>query len=178
MPEDTLTVVDLFAGAGGLLTPFVVDYHGNSDAQPVDEPLGAIETKERFTLVVPECWSCGLDVRYRMLQTHELKQAQCFPAPGYSPSCRKSILPHSRLAVGPIRVNVPSRDRTNRDGELQSSQIASRRSFCPWSPGRTASRQIATRVISISRVLLPVDYRILSSGGSGISQNGGESGGD
>jgi DNA (cytosine-5)-methyltransferase 1 len=64
----------------GLATPFLVDYHGNSDAAAVDEPLGAVETKDRYALCIPECWPYGFDVRYRMLQPRELKQAQGFPA--------------------------------------------------------------------------------------------------
>jgi len=67
----------------GLATPFLVDYHGNSDAAAVDDPLGAVETRDRYALCIPECWPYGFDVRYRMLQPRELKQAQGFP-PDYA----------------------------------------------------------------------------------------------
>jgi DNA (cytosine-5)-methyltransferase 1 len=61
-----------------LVRPFVDDYEG--PAKPVSEPLGTITSRDRFALVVPELWPWGLDVRYRMLQPRELKQAQGFPA--------------------------------------------------------------------------------------------------
>jgi DNA (cytosine-5)-methyltransferase 1 len=65
----------------GLATPYLVEYYGNSDGpQPLDEPLPTVTKKERFALIVPECYPWGLDVRYRMLQPRELKQAQGFPA--------------------------------------------------------------------------------------------------
>jgi len=79
-PDRPLMTIPASKSPSGLSTPFLVDYHGQSDPQPVDEPLGTVETKERFALVVPECWPWGLDVRYRMLQPRELKQAQGFPA--------------------------------------------------------------------------------------------------
>jgi DNA (cytosine-5)-methyltransferase 1 len=59
------------------MTPFIDDYEG--PAASVDEPLGTVTSRDRFALVVPELWPWGLDVRYRMLQPHELKQAQGFP---------------------------------------------------------------------------------------------------
>ena len=61
-----------------LVRPFVDDYEGSP--KPVSEPLGTITSRDRFALVVPELWPWGLDVRYRMLQPRELKQAQGFPA--------------------------------------------------------------------------------------------------
>jgi DNA (cytosine-5)-methyltransferase 1 len=63
----------------GLAAPFLVDYHGQSEARDTDRPIGTIETRDRYALVIPEAWPWGLDVRYRMLQPDELKQAQGFP---------------------------------------------------------------------------------------------------
>jgi DNA (cytosine-5)-methyltransferase 1 len=61
-----------------LIEPFLVKYYGNSDCQSVDIPLGTITTKERFGLV--ECGGeYALDIRFRMLQPHELAAAQGFP---------------------------------------------------------------------------------------------------
>ncbi|WP_368280331.1 DNA cytosine methyltransferase [Halomarina oriensis] len=62
--------------------PYLVQYYGNSDACSVDEPLPTVTTKDRFALVVPECWPWGLDIHYRMLQPPELAAAMGFPA-GY-----------------------------------------------------------------------------------------------
>ncbi|MFB6071129.1 MAG: DNA cytosine methyltransferase [Halanaeroarchaeum sp.] len=57
--------------------PFIDDYQG--PAPLIEEPIGAVTGKDRFALVVPELWPWGLDVRYRMIQPRELKQAQGFP---------------------------------------------------------------------------------------------------
>lgn len=61
-----------------LVRPFVDDYDG--PAKAISQPLGTVTSRDRFALVVPELWPWGLDVRYRMLQPRELKQAQGFPA--------------------------------------------------------------------------------------------------
>ncbi|SEO48179.1 DNA (cytosine-5)-methyltransferase 1 [Halorientalis persicus] len=78
--ERPLMTVPASKSPAGVASPFLVDYHGQSDAGAVDEPLGAVETRDRFALCVPEAWPWGLDVRYRMLNPQELKQAQGFPA--------------------------------------------------------------------------------------------------
>jgi DNA (cytosine-5)-methyltransferase 1 len=59
-----------------VVQPFIDDYEGPPKA--VDQPLGTITSRDRFALCVPELWPWGLDVRYRMLQPRELKQAQGF----------------------------------------------------------------------------------------------------
>ncbi len=59
------------------LYPFIEDFQGS--AQAITDPLGTQHCKERYALCVPELWPWGLDVRYRMLQPRELKQAQGFP---------------------------------------------------------------------------------------------------
>lgn len=63
---------------GYLVTPFIEDFQ--SGVKSVEAPLPTQPGKERFALCVPELWPWGLDVRYRMLQPRELKQAQGFPA--------------------------------------------------------------------------------------------------
>ena len=66
---------------------FVIKYHGNGDgAYSVDEPLDTIDTRDRYALVDPAYveqidgevigW---LDIRFRMLQPHELAAAMGFP---------------------------------------------------------------------------------------------------
>lgn len=74
-----LMTVPASKSPAGLATPYLVDYHGQSDVQPADRPLGALETRERYALCVPEAWPWGLDVRYRMLTPGECKLAQGFP---------------------------------------------------------------------------------------------------
>lgn len=60
-----------------LVEPFVMPYcsNGGQLARPVTEPVGTITTKQRLALVIPE----GVDVRFRMLQPHELSAAMGFP---------------------------------------------------------------------------------------------------
>lgn len=71
------------AGAVALVEPFLVEYYGNGRAQSVGCPLGTATTKQRFALVQPEVMLEGkrylLDIRFRMLQPHELAAAQGFP---------------------------------------------------------------------------------------------------
>lgn len=60
-----------------VVRPFIDDYEGAPKS--VDEPLGTVTSRDRFALCVPKLWPWGIDVRYRMLQPRELKQAQGFP---------------------------------------------------------------------------------------------------
>lgn len=59
--------------------PFLIEYYGNGGARSVDEPLPTVTTRDRFALIVPECYPWGLDLRYRLLEPHELAAAQGFP---------------------------------------------------------------------------------------------------
>ncbi|WP_134672652.1 DNA cytosine methyltransferase [Halorussus marinus] len=78
-PLMTVTASKSPAGvATPLVQPFLDDYEG--PPKSLDQPVGTITSRDRFALCVPELWPWGLDVRYRMLQPRELKQAQGFPA--------------------------------------------------------------------------------------------------
>lgn len=71
-PMPTITSVDAWA----LIEPYLVKYNGTGRALRLDEPLDTITTKDRFGLVEP----VGLlDIRFRMLQPHELSAAMSFP---------------------------------------------------------------------------------------------------
>ena len=61
-------------GAGALVTPFLMEYYGNGGNVPVTEPVPTVTTKDRFALIQ----NCNLDIRFRMLKAHELKQGQGF----------------------------------------------------------------------------------------------------
>jgi DNA (cytosine-5)-methyltransferase 1 len=61
-----------------LVEPFLINYYGNGDAYSIDIPLGTITTKDRFALIEPS-GEFALDIRFRMLQPHELAAAQGFP---------------------------------------------------------------------------------------------------
>lgn len=71
------------AGAIALVEPFLVQYYGTGHADSVNEPLASVTTKERHALVRPVVEVNGsrylLDIRFRMLQPHELALAQGFP---------------------------------------------------------------------------------------------------
>lgn len=85
-PMQTLTT----RGGGQLVQPFIVPYYGNSEAVSIEDPLDTVTTRDRFALVAPEMIEiCGidkgdivglLDIRFRMLQPHELSAAMGFPA--------------------------------------------------------------------------------------------------
>jgi DNA (cytosine-5)-methyltransferase 1 len=84
----------------GLVTAYLTKYYGTSaTAQSLDDPLDSVTTRDRFALVEPAIVSAGkspsgdgprlpliplgnglyLDIRFRMLQWHELAGAQGFP---------------------------------------------------------------------------------------------------
>jgi site-specific DNA-cytosine methylase len=64
----------------GLAEPFLTKYNGTAKtAQSVAEPLDTISTRDRFGLVQPVINGYVLDIRFRMLQPHELAAATSFP---------------------------------------------------------------------------------------------------
>jgi DNA (cytosine-5)-methyltransferase 1 len=72
-PLPTVTSID----AWSMVEPFLVKYNGTGGANPVSEPIDTITAKDRFGLV--ECDGYLLDIRFRMLQWHELAAAMGFP---------------------------------------------------------------------------------------------------
>lgn len=75
------------AGAIALVEPFLVSYYGTGGARSIHAPLDTVTTKDRLGLVRPVVEIEGnrylLDIRFRMLQPHELAAAQGFPK-GYT----------------------------------------------------------------------------------------------
>lgn len=71
-----------------LVQPFLVSYYGCGEgAHSVEEPLDTVTTRDRFGLVEAGILDKGdeiamLDIRFRMLQPHELAAAHSFPV-GY-----------------------------------------------------------------------------------------------
>lgn len=65
----------------GLVQPILCKYYGTGVAKSVDEPLDTVTTKDRFLLVRPKTGEvlAELDIRFRMLQPHELASAHSFP---------------------------------------------------------------------------------------------------
>jgi DNA (cytosine-5)-methyltransferase 1 len=71
-------------GAGALVEPFLVEYYGTGNVTSVDEPLKTQTGRDRFGLVQPMVFESEgkkylLDIRFRMLQPHELARAMSFP---------------------------------------------------------------------------------------------------
>jgi DNA (cytosine-5)-methyltransferase 1 len=59
-----------------LVDPFLVKYNGTAGAQSMEEPLDTVSTRDRFGLVETESGTYRLDIRFRMLEPHELAAAQ------------------------------------------------------------------------------------------------------
>lgn len=74
-----LPTVPASKSPAGVCRPYLVQYNGESDCSSIDEPVPTIPTKDRFALCLPEYYPWGLDVRFRMLQPHELAAAMGFP---------------------------------------------------------------------------------------------------
>ncbi|MDL5361368.1 DNA cytosine methyltransferase [Halalkalicoccus sp. NIPERK01] len=77
--EDPLPTVTATGSQTYVANPFLVEYYGNGGAQPVDEPLPTVTTRDRFALVLPDQYPWGIDIRFRMLQPRELAAAMGFP---------------------------------------------------------------------------------------------------
>lgn len=113
----TIFVADHFCGAGGTSTALadavLVKYYGSKkDTCSVDEPLDTVTTKERFGLVQFQIDGViyGLDIRFRMLQPHELSAAMTFP-PKYPFAGNKSEQTKQiGNAVPPLMGKVLSRE--------------------------------------------------------------------
>lgn len=72
------------AGAIALVEPFLVSYYGNGQPHDIGQPAPTVTCTDRFGLVRPVIEIDGdryiLDIRFRMLQPHELALAQGFPS--------------------------------------------------------------------------------------------------
>jgi len=81
------------SGAIALIEPFLVSYYGTGGAKSLDLPMDTVTCKDRLGLVRPVIEIEGnrylLDIRFRMLQPHELAVAQGFPK-GYKFSGTKT----------------------------------------------------------------------------------------
>ena len=58
---------------------FLVSYYGNGGPASIYKPLPTVTTKQRFGLVQTVIAGGAVDVRFRMLEPHELAAAQGFP---------------------------------------------------------------------------------------------------
>lgn len=78
-PLKTVTCKNGYA----LVEPFLTKYYGTgANVESINEPLDTITTRDRFALVQPVEGEYGLDIRFRMLRSHELAAAMGFTEPG------------------------------------------------------------------------------------------------
>jgi DNA (cytosine-5)-methyltransferase 1 len=81
--SDPLPTICGNRGNWAVCEPFIVKFNGAGSARSCAEPLDTITTKDRFGLAMPGIVIDGVeyrvDVRFRMLQPHELAAAQGFP---------------------------------------------------------------------------------------------------
>lgn len=62
-----------------LAEPYIVKFYGNEKgAESINDPLDTVTSKDRFGLCIPSIGAV-LDIRFRMLQPHELAAAMSFP---------------------------------------------------------------------------------------------------
>lgn len=73
-PTPTLTTT---SRGVGLCEPFLVPFYANGQADATTDPLRTVTTKDRHALCEPD--RARLDIRFRMLQPHELAAAMGFP---------------------------------------------------------------------------------------------------
>jgi len=67
-------------GAVSLVEPFLTKYNRTAvKGYSVEDPLDTVSTRDRFGLVQPVINGYALDIRFRMLQPHELSAAMSFP---------------------------------------------------------------------------------------------------
>jgi DNA (cytosine-5)-methyltransferase 1 len=77
--EPMPTITTAKGGAFGVCEPFLTKYYGaGNGATSVQEPMGTVTTKDRFALVDPQRHAHGMEIRFRMLQPHELAAAMGF----------------------------------------------------------------------------------------------------
>lgn len=82
--EEPLSTITSTSRGIGLAEPYLVEYYGTGGATSVDEPLKTQTGRDRFGLVQPMVFENEgkqylLDIRFRMLQPHELARAMSFP---------------------------------------------------------------------------------------------------
>lgn len=63
------------AGAGCLVTPLIIPQQSPGIARSIDEPIPTIATKGAIGIAMPEFDGQKLDIRFRMLEPHELAAA-------------------------------------------------------------------------------------------------------
>jgi len=77
--EPVPTIPATGGGKFGCVEPFLIRYYGTGGPRSIREPLPTLTARDRLALVVPKSDGLALDIRFRMLQPHELSAAMGFP---------------------------------------------------------------------------------------------------
>lgn len=110
---ETLSTVTASGNHHGLVTPpdgvpqrmweaLLMPYYGTGVARPVDQPMGAVSTRDRYALV--EAIPCDVDdVRFRMLEPGEIGRAMAFTH-GYTVlgSKREKVRQYGNAVTPPV----------------------------------------------------------------------------
>lgn len=95
------------AGAISIVEPFLIKFYGcGQQAKKLQEPLDTITTKDRFGLINGNILKIGdqtffLDIRFRMLQPHELAAGMGFPKDYLFAGSKKDQVKQIGNAVSP-----------------------------------------------------------------------------
>jgi DNA (cytosine-5)-methyltransferase 1 len=92
------------ADSWALVDPFLVEYYGTGSASSVDDPLKTQTGRDRFGLVQSMVFESNgkrylLDIRFRMLQPHELAGAMSFSKDYKFVGTRKQVVKQIGNAV-------------------------------------------------------------------------------
>lgn len=83
--------------------PFMVPYYGTGGADSVEEPVRTLTAKDRLGLAEPD--ALHFDIRFRMLQPHELAAAQGFPGDYFFHGNREDVVRQIGNAV-PVNLST------------------------------------------------------------------------
>jgi DNA (cytosine-5)-methyltransferase 1 len=89
-------------GAGTQLSvcePFLVEYYGTGLSKSLEKPLPTVTTHDRFGIVELDGIPHKLEIRYRMLQPHELSAAMSFPGDYSFVGTKKDVVKQIGTAV-------------------------------------------------------------------------------
>jgi len=109
--RDVNSPLPTVTGAGTQLSvcePFLVEYYGTGSSKSLDKPLPTVTTHDRFGIVELNGVPHKLEIRYRMLQPHELSAAMSFPKDYKFVGTKKDVVKQigNAVPVNAARVHI------------------------------------------------------------------------
>jgi DNA (cytosine-5)-methyltransferase 1 len=118
----------------GVVTPYLTKYYGTAKVQSIRKPLDTVTTRDRFGLVesavveedlsgkgdsrlcplIPLGDGCFLDIRFRMLKSHELAAAMSFPKGYVFTGNQATVVKQIGNAVPPRTAKALCKERLRR----------------------------------------------------------------